>query len=341
MHAIWLPIEPAMNITLLNKKVAIRHSIGTGLGFLVLILLSATSRPNIVYDNYASIKSVHYLLGGGTTQVDVVVPSDEVQHRVSSFQQVRFQLVSALRKEQPAMLEINELRLLLSEPEQLPSAVQIERIAEFMAEQDQNIQAQALFQILYRMQLPFVTPYALMGLYQYNYGFDMGIPFRDVLTYAASVDAKTPEEIAFAAIVYVRLCEFSLRTSLLSARDYNAAEEYCIRALENSEQANQSLMSGYRAVAARLLAEALAKQEAYEEAESQYLQFIAHSEEGTEIASAWFDLATFVFEPQQQWRQAFEAYSQVLTFLPDGDLAQLAKAQIDTICQSNPQPHCR
>jgi tetratricopeptide (TPR) repeat protein len=217
--------------------------------------------------------------------------------------------------------------------EQLSTGLRLEKQAETWATSGLKEQAQTIFKLLTMFQFPSAEPYFRMGEFYYLNHFDLGFPYEQAYQLAVRSPSATQRDNDIKSLAYTRLCEYVLTNS----KQYNLAEILCLHAID---LAGQGLLTGRYAIKAHiLLAQALAGQGRYPEAADLLQSLIQEPPDSPYEAMAMYYLGYYVWEAQSRWKEALQAYQQVI-LNSDKDWTTYAKERVRVLCSEHPEWNC-
>lgn len=217
--------------------------------------------------------------------------------------------------------------------EQLSTGLRLEKQAETWATSGLKEQAQTIFKLLTMFQFPSAEPYFRMGEFYYLNHFDLGFPYEQAYQLAVQSPSATQRDNDIKSLAYTRLCEYILTNS----KQYKLAEKLCLQAIILAEQ---GLLTGRYAIKAHiLLAQALAGEGRYTEA-ADLLQSLVHGPPDSPYeAWAMYYLGYYVWEAQSRWKEALQAYQQVI-LNSDKDWTNYTKERVRVLCSEHPEWNC-
>jgi tetratricopeptide (TPR) repeat protein len=217
--------------------------------------------------------------------------------------------------------------------DQLSTGLQLEKQAETWATSGLKEQAQTIFKLLTMFQLPSAEPYFRMGEFYYLNHFDLGFPYEQAYQLAVRSPSATQRDNDIKSLAYTRLCEYVLTNS----KQYNLAEKLCLHAID---LAGQGLLTGRYTIKAHiLLAQALAGQGRYPEAADLLQSLIQGPPDSPYEAMAMYCLGYYVWEVQSRWKEALQAYQQVI-LNSDKDWSTYTKERVRVLCSEHPEWKC-
>lgn len=203
--------------------------------------------------------------------------------------------------------------------------VRLEEQGERWARRGQIENGVMAFELVRQLDWPYPEPYLRMAEFARKSKVDIGIPYTKAYQLAIDASADSPRDNAFKSMAHTRLCVYVLENK----QEYKLAEYHCRQAIHLDTYGVYT--TWYTPTAKAYLGRALAEQGRYAEAEAILYQAIQSSRSANYVARAWYYLGFFVWEPQELWEKALEAYQQVENLGPKTNRLEAARQRRDSI----------